>query len=82
MGGKHNSVNPSGHYELRDHPTLEGLVVIWWCPEVGPPDPTNMTLGAERIPLLAEACAEWELAQVPPPRPGGGLRVVREDGAL
>jgi hypothetical protein len=83
MPGKPGSVNPSGHYELRDHPTLDGLVVIWWCPVTGQASPSNMTLGKERIPLLAEACADWELAQVPPPRQaGGGLRAVRDDGTV
>lgn len=46
---------PPGRYEVRDHPSLHGLVVIWWLPEDGPPSATNMTLGAERVPLLAEA---------------------------
>ena len=30
-------------------------MVIWWVPAAGPPSATNMTLGVERVPLLAEA---------------------------
>lgn len=83
MGGKPGSVNPPGRYEIREHPTLDGLVVIWWLPETGPPSPTNITLGAERVPLMAEALAEWELGRsVPPPRRAGGLRAVRDDGTV
>jgi len=50
---------PPGHYEVRDHPSLGGLVVIWWVPAAGPPSATNMTLGVERVPLLAEALARY-----------------------
>lgn len=58
MAGRHrrgDHRDRPGHYEIRDHPSLAGLVVIWWCPAAGVPGPTNMTLGAERVPLLAEA---------------------------
>ena len=83
MGGKPGSVNPPGRYELRDHPSLGGLVDIWWCPVDGPAAQTNMTLGAERVSLLAEALAEWEMAHhaVPEPR-RGGLRAVTDDGTV
>jgi hypothetical protein len=60
---------------------LKNLVDIWWCPANGPAAKTNMTLAADRIARLAEACAEWELANIPPPR-HGGLRTVTDDGAV
>jgi hypothetical protein len=77
-------VNPTGHYELRDHPTLAGLVALWWCPNTGPATPSNINFAQERIPLLAEALAEWELSHtVPPPRhEPGRLRIVGEDGSI
>jgi hypothetical protein len=82
MGGKR--VEPEGHYEVRDHASVTGLVVIWWKPSDGPPSPTNMTLGLDRVPLLAEALADWELRHVelPEHEPPHSLRVVREDGQL
>jgi hypothetical protein len=48
-----------GHYELHWHPTLADLVVIWWHPAAGIPSATNMTLGVERVPLMAKAMATW-----------------------
>ena len=85
MGGKR--VEPTGHYELRDHPTIKELVNVHWHPNGGHPDPRPLlTLGPAAIPLLAEALAEWELEhQVPPPRretDTRGLRVVGEDGEI
>lgn len=85
MGGKR--VEPTGHYEIRDHPSIKGLLNVFWCPNSGPSDPRPLlTLGGTAVPLLAEALAEWELAhQVPPPRRTTGkpgLRVVNDDGAI
>jgi len=70
------SAEAAGRYELRPHPSLDGLVVIWWLPTVGPPGPTNITLGVERVPLLAEALAEYELAHAEPPAHRAQLRAV------
>jgi hypothetical protein len=43
-----------GHYEVRDHPTLKGLVTLHWCPAAGPPDPMPLHLnGAMGVPALA-----------------------------
>jgi hypothetical protein len=76
----------AGHYELRAHPKLRGIVNIWWCPAGGPPAQTNMSIGAERVPLLAEALADWELAHAEPPAPPAKhvtrLRAVGEDGTI
>lgn len=75
-----------GSYEVRPHPTLKGLVVIWWLPAAGAPSPTNMTLGAEAVPLLAAALADYELAHIEAPphpdQPVTRLRVVGEDGVI
>jgi hypothetical protein len=75
-----------GRYEVRDHPTLKDLVVIWWLPASGAPSPTNITLGPSAVPLLAAALADWELTHaVPPPRPAprpGQLRAVQDDGTV
>jgi len=76
-----------GRYEVRDHPTLKDLVVIWWLPASGAPTPTNMTLGPSAVPLLAAALADWELTHAVPqprsaqPRPGQ-LRAVQDDGTV
>ena len=82
MGGKR--VEPTGHYELRDNPSLTGLVDIWWCPVKGTPARTNMTLAEDRVPLMAEAIADWELTHTVEPNPepkraAGGLRLVQDD---
>jgi hypothetical protein len=82
MGGKR--VEPAGHYELRDSASLTGLVEVWWCPVNGTPAKTNMTLGEDRVMLMAEAFADWELRHVDKPDPepkraAGGLRIVRDD---
>jgi hypothetical protein len=72
-----------GRYELRPHPSLKDLVVIWWLPASGPPSPTNMTLGPSAVPLLAAALADWELSHaVPSPRPPTQLRAVQDDGTV
>jgi hypothetical protein len=77
------SAEAQGRYEVREHPTLDGLVVIWWLPATGTPSPTNMTLGQDRLPLMAEALADYELRHAEPEvRRAAGLRVVREDGAV
>jgi hypothetical protein len=82
-GNMPGSVRPGDRYELRDHPSLGGLVVVWWCPQDGTPQRTNITLGGDRVPLLAAALADWELAHHRPvPRPRPGLRAVTEDGAV
>jgi hypothetical protein len=77
------SNGPLGHYEVRDHPSIADLLNIHWCPDTGP-SAIMVTIGADRVPLLAEALTEYELAHSdPPPRAaGGGLRVIREDGKL
>ena len=82
MGGKR--VNPPGHYELREHPSLKDLVNVFWYPRQGASDPRPLlTIGEQMVPLLAEALAEWELAHhVPEPRPAPGLRVVNDDGEI
>ncbi len=81
MGGKR--VEPTGRYELREHPSVKGLVNVFWHPNTGAADPRPLlTLGEPAVPLLAEALAAWELAHsVPPPR-HGGLRAVKDDGAV
>jgi hypothetical protein len=70
------SAEARGRYELRPHPSIEGLVVIWWLPVNGLSQPTNMTLGAEAVPLLAEALADYELAHAGPPPHRVQLRAV------
>jgi hypothetical protein len=77
----------TGHYEVRPHPSVAGLVDVHWCPDAGRADPRPMlTMGEDRVPLLAEALADWELARAEPPapaaRPVSRLRAVGEDGAL
>lgn len=88
MGGKR--VEPTGHYEAREHPSIKGLVNLFWCPNEGHPDTRPMlTLGESAVPMLAEALADWELAhKVPPPprnetgRSAGHLRAVNDDGVI
>lgn len=84
MGGKR--IEPNGRYEARDHPSIEGLVNVFWHPNEGPSDPRPLlTLGAPAVPLLADALAQYELDHaVPPPRSqaNSGLRVVNDDGVL
>lgn len=86
MGGKR--VQPTGHYEVADHPSVRGLLSIYWHPEGQlrrDPRPV-VNLGPEAVPLLAEALAEWELEHQaqPAPRqaPSARLRVVNEDGVV
>jgi hypothetical protein len=43
-----------GHYELRDHPSIGGLVNIVWCPD-GQPASVMVTIGAGRLGPLAYA---------------------------
>jgi hypothetical protein len=76
MGGKR--VEPTGKYELRDHPSVKGLINVFWHPNgrTHPDSRPLLTLGAPAVPLLAEALAEWELAHHEPPEQSGGLRVV------
>lgn len=70
------SITATGHYEVRDHPSIGGLVVIWWSPDDGPPAPTNMTFGADRVPLLAAALGEYIRDVVAGrPRPNGDREV-------
>ena len=81
-----------GRYVVDDHPSIKGLVsVFWWPSDRSRRDPQPvLTLGPDAVPLLAEALAEWELEHQPPapaPRraPGasrGGLRAVNDDGVL
>jgi hypothetical protein len=69
----------AGKYVLRDHPSVKGLVNVFWQPiGAARPDPRPLvTLGASAVPLLAEALAEWALAHHDePPEQSGGLRVV------
>jgi hypothetical protein len=85
MGGKR--VEPTGRYVADDHPSIKGLVCVYWHPEGQHRDPRPiLTLGAPAVLLLAEALAEWELSQEPatqPPRQArGGLRAVNDDGAV
>jgi hypothetical protein len=70
------SAEAAGHYEVRPHPSLKDLVVIWWCPVDGITTPTNITLGVQRVPMLAEALADYELANTEPPPHRAQLRVV------
>jgi hypothetical protein len=55
-----------GHYELRDHPSIGGLVNIVWCPD-GVPASVMVTIGADRLGPLAAALAEY-LGRKPPRR--------------
>jgi hypothetical protein len=82
MGGKR--VEPTGHYIVRFHPSIKGLVNIYWqANESAHPDPRPLlTLGASAVPVLAEALAEWELEHHAPPPRHGGLRAVNDDGAV
>jgi hypothetical protein len=55
MPAKGTKGHAAGHYEVRDHPTLKGLVTIHWCPPAGPPDPMPVHLdGAMGVPALAK----------------------------
>jgi hypothetical protein len=86
MAGKRGT-EPPGHYELRDHPQIKGLIGIYWHPDRGPADARPfITIGPGAIPLLAEALADWELNhhEVPQPRQeaGPGLRAVTDDGEI
>ena len=48
MGGKR--IEPNGRYEARDHPSIEGLVNVFWHPNEGPSDPRPLlTLGAPAV---------------------------------
>ena len=48
----------SGHYEVRDHPSIAGLLTICWCPD-GRPRSVMVTIGADRLPRLAEALNDY-----------------------
>ena len=83
MGGKR--VEPTGRYVLRDHPSVTGLVNVFWHPngELHPDPRPLLTLGEPAVPLLAEALAEWELARsIPEQRQAPGLRAVKDDGVI
>lgn len=78
----------NGRYEVRTW-QVEGVLGIWWI-QAGARanrDP-DIIVGAERLPQLAEAIAEWEMehtvAPAPPqvPGPRSHLRPVTDDGVV
>jgi hypothetical protein len=69
----------SGHYEVRDHSDMRGLVTVYWHPDDGGSPTPILTIGPGRIPPLAAALAEWELANQIPAQTG---RAVSDDGAV
>jgi hypothetical protein len=48
----------AGHYEVRDHPSIAGLLTICWCPD-GRPRTVMVTIGADRLPLLGQAISAY-----------------------
>jgi hypothetical protein len=78
-----------GHYQVDDHPTVKGLLSIYFYPAGSAHrDPRPLVnIGPEAVPLLAEALAEWELAHqvTPAPQqeaPTRRLRAVNDDGVI
>jgi hypothetical protein len=67
-----------GRYEVRPHASISGLVTVWFHPFEGLPGPTNIHLGEDAVPLLAEALAEWELAHAEPPPHRVELRLIAD----
>jgi hypothetical protein len=89
MGGKR--VEPTGRYVVEDHPSIKGLVCVYWQAEGRlHRDPRPLiTLGAPAVPLLAEALADYELEHQVAPAPSqvpkqarGRLRAVNDDGVV
>jgi hypothetical protein len=80
----------NGRYVCSEHPSIKGLVCVWWEPKGQRRDQRPLlTLGPEAVPLLAEALAEWELEhlepEAPAPKqapPSRRLRAVNDDGAV
>jgi hypothetical protein len=87
MAGKRDQP-PNGRYVAEEHPTIKGLVCVYWVPQGQHRDPRPLlTLGPGAVPLLAEALADWELAHhAPPPAPQQApsrrLRAVNDDGVI
>jgi hypothetical protein len=91
MPGKPGSVNPPGHYEVRQH-QVSGVLGVFWCSPSEPRGVLQMTMGEDRLPLLAAAVAtalKGDAAKpgrgVPvqriPPDPRGTDRVPPDSGA-
>ena len=67
MGGKRKS--PTAGTRRRDHPSIEGLVNVFWHPNEDHPIPRPLlTLGAPAVALLADALAQYELDHEVAPR--------------
>jgi hypothetical protein len=89
MAGKRDQP-PNGRYVAEEHPSIKGLVCVYWVPQGRHRDPRPLlTLGPGAVPLLAEALAEWELEHqvTPAPRQApsssrGQLRAVNDDGVI